>query len=169
MKKVILFLLTFLFLNFSIGFAAPLNNMDQGKMAIGIVGGGITNCYYLENKVSNKLTIGIQSIKGDTDFYGEIDVSNSSDAGNSAGGPRLIIGNRDLDNGSTTYVGAGVTVPLTDGLGGYVSLIAGSRLQELQLGATSQIADNVSLNLNIRSVRHNGTKNGFGVGLDCRI
>ena len=169
MKKTILSLIAFLFLNSNIVFAAPINTMDQGKTAFGIIGGNITNCYYFENKISNNITIGIQSIQNDTDFYGEIELSNNLDSDKLSNVPRLIIGHRDGDNGSTAYVGAGVTVPLTDGIGGYASLIAGTRLQELQFGAINKISDYVSLNLNMRTVRHNGTKTGFGIGLDCHI
>lgn len=166
MKKAILSIITFLLMGVSNVFAAPINTLDQGQMSIGIVGGNITNCYYLENKVSNNVTIGIQSINSDIDFYGQINFANDVDSGSS---PRLIIGSRNLNTGSTTYVGAGITVPLSEGLDGYTSLIAGSELQEFQIGVTSKLSDSVSLNFNYRTVRHNGIKNGLGIGIDCRI
>ncbi len=167
MKKVMLTLAAFLVINAGTGFSSPVNDMEQGQMSIGIVGGNTTNCYYFENRISNNVTLGIQSIDDDTDFYGQIDLSNGF---NSGGTPRLIIGNRDLDHGgSTTYVGAGLTFPLTQGMSGYTSLISGSKLDEFQLGAISRISDSVSLNFNYRNVRHRGTKDGFGIGLDCHI
>jgi hypothetical protein len=172
MKKIILSLIAILFMNGSNGFAAPINTMDQGQMSIGIVGGNTTNCYYLENKVSNNVTIGIQSINSDIDFYGQIALSNGLNSGNSdnfGGVPQLIIGSRDLKTGATTYGGVGITVPLAEGLDAYTSLIAGSNFQEYQLGATSKISDSVSLNFNYRNVRHNGTKDGVGIGLNCHI
>lgn len=168
MRKTILSLIAFFLMSGSYGFAAPINTVDQGQMSLGIVGGNVTDCYYLENKVSNNVTIGIQSINSDVDFYGEIDMSNGFNS--DGGGPRLIVGSRNFNNsGSTTYAGVGVVVPLADGLNGYSSVIAGSGLQEFQLGAISKMSDSVSINFNYRNVRHNGTQNGVGIGLDCRI
>jgi hypothetical protein len=178
MKKIVLSLIILIFMNVSNGFTAPFNTIDQGQMSIGIVGGDITKCYYFENKISNNLTVGIQSINSDLDFYGIIDLypgfnsGNTPEAGNTqetGNTPKLIIGSRDLGNGATTYGGVGLAVPLAEGLDGYTSLIAGAKFQEFQLGSTCKISDSVSLNFNYRIVRHNGTKNGVGIGLNCRI
>ncbi|HEY3426098.1 MAG TPA: hypothetical protein VGL27_14970 [Negativicutes bacterium] len=165
MKKIVLIIGAYFLINASNGFAAPISNLEQGQMSVGIVGGNVTNCYYFEKKASTDLTVGIQSIDNDIDFYGQIDISNLTLANN----PKIIIGIRKLDSVSKTYLGAALTLPLTDSVNGYSSLIAGSGLKELQLGITQQIADTVALNLNYRIVKHNGTKDSFGLGLNCRI
>ncbi|MBP2636479.1 MAG: hypothetical protein H6Q72_2386 [Firmicutes bacterium] len=165
MRKIMLLLSTLLFITVGNSFAAPSNTLDQQQIAIGIVGGNVTDNYYLEQKVSNNITIGIQYINSDVDCYGQLDLA--SDTGK---GPKLIIGNRNFDaGGSTVYVGAAINSPMTEGVDGYVVGLAGKDLQELQMGIINEINDSIFIDLNYRIVKHNGTDHGIGVGLGCRI
>lgn len=135
-------------------------------MTVGIVGGNVTNAYYLEDKVTNNLSIGIQYIDGDVDCYGQIDFSDNV---NSETIPKLIIGNRDYSSGSTTYIGAAVRAPINEDFAGYAIALFGKSLQELQLGFTSELNDSVFMNVNYRIVEHHGTSKGIGLGIGCRL
>ncbi|TWH45037.1 hypothetical protein [Sporomusa sp. KB1] len=164
MRKIMVLLSALFFITVGNSFAAPINTLDQQQIVIGIVGGSVTDTYYLEQKITNNVTLGIQYIDSDVDCYGQLDFSN--DTGNS---PKLIIGNRNFDSGSITYLGAAIKAPISNGLDGYALALAGKSLQELQVGITSDINESVFMNLNYRLVKHHGTDQGIGIGLGCRI
>lgn len=167
MKKVIVLLTLLLLISVGNTLAAPITSLDNQQMEIGIIGGNVTTTYYLEDKVTNNITIGIQQIDGDLDCYGQIDLSPNV---NKEATPKLIIGNRDYSSGSITYIGAAVNAPITEDFNGYAIALLGNHLQELQLGVTSELSDSVFINLNYRIVDHHGSnKNGIGLGLGCRI
>ncbi|HWR08040.1 hypothetical protein [Sporomusa sp.] len=166
MKKVMFLLTLLLLITVCTALAAPINSLEKQQMAVGIVGGNVTNTYYLEDKVTNNLSIGIQYIDGDIDSYGKIDFSNNASPGTT---PKLIIGNRDFRSGSTKYIGASVSAPMNEDFAGYAIALFGKSLQELQLGVTSELNESVFMNLNYRLVEHHGTKKGIGLGIGFRL
>jgi hypothetical protein len=134
MKKIILTSVALLAFNVGIGFAAPINNLNQGQTAIGFMDDSL----YLEHKVSDNFTLGGQK----NDIYGQVNLNNNL---------RAIVGSRDYNSNSELYIGAAVNTPLAPSLDGYVSLVGASNFKEMQVGANYNLTSNLDLNLNYRS------------------
>lgn len=155
MKKLILTLASLLVLNVGIGSAAPLNELHTHETAVGIMIHDNDNNLYIEHKLSPKITIGLQN--GDMDdLYGQFHLTDNL---------RAIVGNRDFGSASDTYIGLGVTGPLSAEWNGFASFVAGSDHKELQVGANYAIAHNVDLTVSYRSFRPDGGGNDNDLGL----
>ncbi len=133
MKKIALTVVSLLTLSVGTGFAAPINTLNQGQTAIGVVDDA-----YLEHKLSNNFTLGLQK----HDVYGQVNLNDNL---------RAIVGSRDYNSNSELYVGAAVNTSLAPSLEGYASLVGSSDFKELQVGANYSLTHNVDLNLNYRS------------------
>lgn len=163
MKTMIMSFLAFLFISMNNAFATPINDLEKGDTVVGVIGGSSNSMYYLETQNTDNLTIGIQSLnlRGNnmaTDYYTQIRMDDAL---------RVIVGNRILDSHSKAYVGGAVESELTSDIDGYASLIAGSGLQELQLGAKYKLTDTSDINLNFSTI--SGSKSSIGLGLSCKF
>lgn len=139
MKKGLLLAGAFVILSAGTSFAAPLNNLDNEQTAIGLSG----DAFYIEHKLSDRFTLGYQSI--DRDYYG--DMKDLYGQYEFTGNLRGIIGNRDFDyRDSAVYLGLGLQGPLAPQLNGHASVIAGDKFNELQAGASYRLASNLDLN-----------------------
>jgi len=135
MKKIALTVVGILAFGVSTGFASPINNLDKGQTAIGVV----DDSFYAEHKLTDNITLGFQK----DDIYGQVNVGNNV---------RAIVGSRDYNSNSEVYVGAAVTAPLAPSLDGYASLVGASNFKELQVGANYNLTHNFDINLNYRSL-----------------
>ena len=152
MKKMIFALLLLFVTGIGTGFAAPINNLDRGRTAVGFV----DDDFYAEHKLTNNLTLGLQ----EHDFYGQYNFM----------GFRAILGNRD-DHGSNLYVGAAANMGLAPALDGYVSMIAGSDFTEMQVGVNYNLVENVDINVNYLTFRPDEVRdqNRTGIGVTFKF
>lgn len=161
MQKVIVALTAILAMNIGVGFAAPINDLSKGQTALGVG----NDSFYIENKLADNFTLGFQNGNRDIsnnihDIYGQFNLSNNF---------RGIIGNRNFDSGSKTYLGLAVNGPMSGGWDGYGSLIAGDGFKEAQIGANVGIAHNVDLNLNYHTFMPDNGSSTDGVGFGATI
>ncbi len=142
MKKALLASALLITLSAGTAFAAPVNNLENGQSAVGVHDEDL----YIEHKFTDKLTVGLQ----ENDFYGRYELSKHL---------RLLAGARDFHEDSEIYAGLGVIAPLAPKVDGYASISTSleSDANVLQLGANFNVARNVDLNLNYRSLMHHGS------------
>lgn len=149
MKKIAL--ATTLMLTLSAGsvFASPINNLDNEQTAIGVQ----DSRAFIEHKFSDTVTVGLQ----EDDIYGQFAVGKNI---------RLLAGQRDYHDDSQMYGGLGLTAPLAPNIDGYATLVGGADFKEMQLGANVNIAPNLDLNVNYRSMMpdHGSDSNKTTVG-----
>lgn len=161
MKRIVLVFAALLLLNAATAFAAPINDLGRGETALGLG----SDTFYLEHKLSDSFTLGIQNVDryGDmTDIYGQFDLSSNIKA---------IVGSRDLDNGAKLYAGAAVHGTLSPDMRGYASLVGGSGFNELQVGGNVRLASNLDLNVDYHSFNpdYGRSKSGVGAGLTLKF
>lgn len=159
MKKIIVTFIMIFLLSVNSVFAAPINDMEKGVTAAGVISGSKNSMYYLETQNTDKVVIGIQSLdlrdsNAATDFYAQIKMDDTV---------RVILGNRIIDSRSKAYLGGAVESHLNPDIDGYASLIAGSGFQELQLGANYKLTDTNDLNINFSSISDNNSSLGIGL------
>lgn len=161
MKKTLLALAALMAINAGTGFAAPINDLSKGQTAVGVLlRSSDSDTLYLEHKVSDNFTLGLQDGGHMDDIYGQVNVSNNL---------RAIVGNRDFGSNSKLYLGLGVNAPLSPEWNGYASLISGSQFNEVQVGANYKIASNVDFNLNYRSFMPDEGSNINGLGFGASL
>jgi len=154
MKKTILTMIALLTVSVSTGFASPINNLENGQTAIGVIDDSV----YLEHKLSDQFTLGIQR----DDIYGQFQLSNNV---------RAIVGSRNNNPDSEMYVGLGVTTSLAPSLDGYASFVSANTFSELQVGANYNLTHDVDLNLNYRSLspEYGYTSNRTSIGATVKF
>ena len=161
MKKIIVMAVVLLVLSFSTAMAAPLNDLATNQTAIGVSSDGI----YLENRVAEKLTLGVQGIDfsddNSFDVYGQYHFTNNL---------RGIIGYRDVLDGSI-YAGVGVSDVLDDNWAGHAYFVLGDEFSEAQLGATYKINNDLDANIYGRffMADHGDDHNRLGLGLTYKF
>jgi hypothetical protein len=151
MKKVLLGVGLLLSVSVGTGAAAPINNLETGQTAVGV----LTDTIYLEHKIGSNLTIGYQNVDRKygsemDDFYGQYQLPFSS--------VRAILGHRDIGSGST-YIGLSVSEGLAPRLNGYASVIGSDDFVEYQVGANLELTRAVDLNANYRNFRPDHYRN----------
>jgi len=161
MKKTMIAIAAMLAMNIGTGFAAPINELDKGQTAVGIG----TDNFYLEHKLSNSFTLGLQNVDRDghmSDVYGQFNLSSNL---------RGIVGSRDLNSDSKLYVGAAVNGSIAPEWQGYASVVGSSQFAEVQVGANYKLTSNADLNLNYHSFMPDAgsDKNGVGVGVTLKF
>ncbi len=162
MKRFVLFVAAALhMLTAATVFAAPVNDLGRGQTALGLG----SDTFYLEHKLSDSFTLGIQNVDryGDmTDLYGQFDLS---------GNMKAIVGSRDLNHGSKVYAGAAVHGDLSPDMRGYASLVGGGGFSELQVGGNIRLASNLDLNVDYHSFNpdYGRSKSGVGAGLTLKF
>ena len=170
MKKKVLTILTGTMLAASIGFAAPITDLQQNETTIGynhynLDASGYTidnDSFYLENAVSDKVIIGIErnSYSGydfkTTDIYAHYKIDPNI---------RLIAGNRDYSDGpSKMFYGVGGSANLAPKVDGYASVTTSSFVTEWQTGITYQLNKQAALHLGYKSYKEDGAPRADGIG-----
>lgn len=161
MKKIICFAVALSALSLSTALAAPLNDLAPNQTAVGASNDGI----YIENKVADKFTLGIQGIDlnddSSFDIYGQYHFTNNF---------RGIIGHRDVFDGSL-YAGVGVSDNLDENWDGHAYVIFGDEFTEVQVGAAYKINNDLDANLYFRSFMpdHGDNHNRVGIGLTYKF
>jgi hypothetical protein len=163
LNKVIVTFIAVLFLNITNAFAAPVNDLENGDTAVGVISGSNNSMYYVETKSSDKLILGMQSLdlrtsNSATDFYAQIKMDDTL---------RVIFGNRMIDSRSKAYLGGVVESRLNPDVNGYASVIAGNGFQELQMGVNYKLTDANDININFSSLSDN--KSSLGIGLSYKF
>jgi len=145
MKKVLLSLTILLALSVGTVFAAPISTLTKDQTAVGILLHHNNNSYYVENKVTDTLTVGYEQIYLNTvkmnNFYAQFNAGETS---------RFMLGFKDLRNSSRPYAGYGVTTALSPEWSAYATILGGDQFTEVQVGATYAINENYDFNLNYR-------------------
>jgi opacity protein-like surface antigen len=199
MKKLLLVLVIILAMS-SVAMAAPVTNLEKGESAVGYLywnpnvdafGGDFGNAsasgFYVETAVSDKVIIGLETIKGDksktisgikakvdtrfTDLTIQYKLDNNI---------RLIAGNRNYDTdfaaagvGSYSnssdkfFYGVSASTSLGDKATAYAAVTHSSIATEWQIGANQNITKNLDLNINYRYYDQDDdlTLKGIGAGL----
>lgn len=164
MKKSLLILGAFITLSAGTSLAAPLNSLDNGQTAIGLS----SDTVYIEHKIADRFTLGYQSI--DRDYYGDMkDIYGQYQFSNNLKG---IIGSRDFEySDSSMYLGLGLQGGLAPQLDGFASFIVGDEFNEIQVGATHQLAANIDLNVTYTNFMpdHGRDKDKFALGATVKF
>ena len=161
MKKTIFMVLVLMVFSFSTALAAPLNDLVTNQTAVGVSNDGI----YLENRVAEKVTLGVQDIDfnndNSLDIYGQYHFTKNL---------RGIIGYRDVLDGSI-YAGVGVSDVLDENWDGHAYLVFGSEFSEAQVGATYKINHDLDANVYARffMADHGSDHNRLGLGLTYKF
>ncbi len=172
MKKKVTAVMAATMLAASVGFAAPVNDLQQHETAIGynhynLESGSIdmnNDSFYLENALTDKLVLGIErnsySMSGPlfdtTDIYAQYKLDPTF---------RLIVGNRNYSDGpNKMFYGVGATTALAPRLDGYASVTASSIATDWQVGAAYKLTSQASLNLGYKSYKEDGLPRADGIG-----
>ncbi len=197
MKKVLLVLAIILAMS-SVAMAAPLTNLEKGESAAGYLywnpkadvsgldlGNSKANGFYVETAVSDKVIIGLETIKGNHSTYlagykfkvdtrfTDITVQYKVDDAF-----RLIAGNRNYDtsasfasvsyegSGNEFFYGIGASTKLGDKTTAYATVTNSSIATEFQIGANHSINENLMLNINYRNYdEDDASLKGIGAGV----
>lgn len=202
MKKLLLTFIVCLAMS-SIAIAAPMTDLNKGETAAGYLywnpkidvdvngnsydaGKATANGFYVENALSDKFILGIETIKGDKSrtVFGKhvkadsrfTDVTIQYKLDNNV---RLIAGNRNYDtdlsaSGSAPYsnsankfiYGVGASTALGEKTSAYATYTHDSYADEWQLGVNQDLSKNAVLNINYRYHDEDYvTLKGIGAGL----
>ncbi len=161
MKKIIYLTLILLIFTCSTAMAAPLNELSRNQTAVGASNDGI----YLENRIAEKVTLGVQGIDfsddNSFDVYGHYHFNNNF---------KGILGYRDVLDGSI-YAGVGVSDTLDDNWFGHAYLVFGDEFTEAQVGANYKINRELDANIYARffMADHGNDHNRLGIGLTYKF
>jgi hypothetical protein len=161
LKKIVLALAAFFILSSETGLAAPVNELEKGQTATGIG----TNLFYLEHKLADNFTLGLQNTNWDhnnnmDNVYGQLQLTNNL---------RGIIGSNNVDTNAKVYVGMAINGPIAPEWEGYTSLIAGNQFKEVQVGANFKITYNADINFNFHSYMPEEGDNKSSVGIGATL
>lgn len=194
MRRILLILIVVLTMS-SVALAAPMTNLEKGEGAAGylywnpkaeISGYGLgksnANGFYLEKAVSDKIIVGLETIKGSKSAgaytidarFTDLTVQYKVDKN-----VRLIAGNRNYDTSASiqgfgsfddstnkAIIGFGASTSLGDKATAYTTLIHSSEGTDWQIGASQELDKNVSLNINYRYYDGDDLSlKGIGAGL----
>lgn len=198
MKKLLL-TLVMCFAVSSIAMAAPITELQKGESAAGYLywnpkididsydfGNSNSNGFYVETALTNKVIVGIETMKGDrsktisgtkvsidtrfTDFTVQYKIDNNV---------RIIAGNRNYDTSASAaeygsasestnkfIYGIGASAPLSDKATVYATYLHDSYADDWQIGANQTLNKNLLLNVNYRYHDEDYvTLKGVGAGL----
>lgn len=163
----------------SVGFAAPMTDIQEGKTTIGYnytnmdtgtaLGNASSNALHAEAGLTNRLAVGIEreNIKKDALDLSLTDVGFRYKMDNNV---YLMAGNRNYDgNGVSTdkfYYGIGASTPLAERVDGYASVIKNSEETNWQLGIDYKMTSNTSLEMTYKHHSFDGgSMKGLGFGV----
>lgn len=172
MKKKVLTIVTGTMLAASMGFAAPVTDLQKNETTIGynhynldVSGLDINNdSFYLEHALSDKVILGMErntySAPGPdfdtTDIYAQYHIYPRL---------RLIVGNRNYSDGpNKMFYGVGATTALAPRIDGYASVTASSIATDWQVGATYKLNPQAALHLGYKSYKEDGLARADGLG-----
>lgn len=197
MKKVLITMAALSIVS-SVAMAAPITDLQKGESVAGYsywnakvksgsydFGNAVTNGFYAETGISDKLIIGIETMKGDksANFYGTnvsadtrfTDISLKYKINKNV---QLIAGNRNYDSnlsgggysGSSStdkfFYGVGASTEIGASMSAYASVIHSSIADDWQIGVNRNLSKNTVLNVNYRNYDEDYfTLKGFGAGV----
>lgn len=164
----------------SVGFAAPVLNLEKSESLAGYTWSHLDNGYstenfnglFLQSAVGDQFILGIDYLKGsgidfrETDIYGQYKFDKNA---------RLILGNRQYKVGgydeNKLLYGVAANTQLAENTIGYASLLRDSLETDWKVGVTYEFALNTSLDLNYRYRDFDdwGSIKGFGLGLNYKF
>ena len=166
MKKTALLTAALMMMGTSAVMAAPINQMATHETAVGVG----TKESYVENKVTNKATVGFQYANRDEygdhkDAYLQYDVVGSE--------VKLIGGYRWNLPGDKNQAFGGIALrtPKVMGFDAYASYVAGKDFNETQVGINKNLLLNVDLNINYHNFKPEDghRENGIGAGVTVKF
>ncbi|EGO62141.1 hypothetical protein [Acetonema longum] len=158
----------------SIVFAAPVNNLEMGERAMGMLFGQDSDTYYFESKINETFTFGFQLVDYNDnsdlrDFYGQFDVMGYGGRRGDMG-LKIILGSRTIvHETSKKYVGAAITQELSPDWSSYTSFLAGRGLKELQAGFNFRLTEEYDLNFHYRYFEYQGSRDELSIGLSYKF
>lgn len=162
MKKIICIAVALLVLSLGTAMAAPLNDLSKGQTAVGVA----TDNLYIEHKIADRFTIGLQNIDvtsddDEIDLYAQYRLNNTF---------RAIVGHRDISGGAG-YLGIGATRSLDNNWDGHAYVLLSDEFVEAQVGATYKITSELDANVYFRSFMpdEGKDKNRLGVGITYKF
>nr|WP_092072452.1 hypothetical protein [Dendrosporobacter quercicolus]NSL48494.1 hypothetical protein [Dendrosporobacter quercicolus DSM 1736]SDM42142.1 hypothetical protein SAMN04488502_104199 [Dendrosporobacter quercicolus] len=161
MRKEALIFFVCLFGNIAPAWAAPINNLDVGSSAYGVMWGTKSNTYYGESQVTETLAIGVQSTVWKNshtvnEFFGQFDIDDQT---------KTIIGTRYFDSKTRAYLGVALATPVNFEWTTYLSAMIGKGFHELTAGASYQLSDNTDIDFSYRHYRYHHNKDSIMIGL----
>lgn len=159
-KKALIFMFC-LFGNLVPAWASPINDLDEGSSAYGVMWGSKSNTYYGESQVTDTLAIGVQSTSWKNshtvnELFGQFDIDDQTKA---------IIGTRYWDSKTRAYLGAAMVNPVNFEWKTYMSALIGKGFHELAAGASYQLSDTTDINFSYRHYRYHTNKESIMIGL----
>lgn len=172
MKKKVLTIITGGMLAASVGFAAPITDLQPNETTIGynhynLSADGLDindDSFYAEHAVSDKVILGVEkntySAPGPdfdtTDIYAHYHLNPQL---------RLIVGHRNYSDGpDKMFYGVGASTALAPRLDGYASVTASSMATDWQVGAAYKLNSQASLQLGYKSYKEDGLPRADGLG-----
>lgn len=205
MKKTLLALALSLAVS-SVGMAAPLTDLHKGDSAVGYLywnpsinvnayghsfdaGNTTANGAYIETALSDKVIVGVETIKGNKDatisgakVHGDTRFTDFTVQYKLDNNFRLIAGNRNYDTtisgsygGYSTSAsestnkfiyGVGALAPIGENTSAYATYLHDDYANDWQIGVNQDLSKNVVLNVNYRyHDEDNVTLKGIGAGI----
>lgn len=158
------FLFTCLTLPAAAVWAAPVpvtDDLNELNSAYGVMLGTDSNRYYIENKVSDTLILGLQSTSwqkaaSTTDLFGQIQGLDGTD---------VLIGIRNFDSKTKGFIGVTKTMPTSLDWNTYVTAVVGKEFQEVEAGAIYTVTQDTDINLSYNLYRYHGNHSSVNIGL----
>lgn len=164
-KMLILFLLTVA--STTPAWAMQVNNLEEGESAAGVSFGDKTKSYYIESKIGEAFTLGLQGANWKngydiTNLYGQFTLNGLEDM-------RGILGTKHLDASSRAYLGIIAQKELSAEWVSYTIGAIGRGFQELQVGVNYQINERNYLNVSYLFLNHKGGSNDLDIGVTYKF
>jgi hypothetical protein len=159
LKRIVLTLAALLAFSTTAALAAPINDLGQGRTALGAG----TDNVYLEHQVTSDFTLGVENVDRGSNMgavYGQFRLSDNL---------KGIVGSRDLPEGSKVYAGMAVHGALSPQWNGYASLVGSGDFNEVQVGASHRLAENLDLNVDYHNYSPDRGSNKSGVGVGATL
>lgn len=158
------FLLACLTLPTAAALAAPVpvsDDLNELNSAYGVLLGTESNRYYIENKVSDTLILGLQSTSwkdatSATDLFGQIQGLDGTD---------VLIGIRNFDSKTKGFIGMTKVIPTSLDWNTYLTAVVGKGFQELEAGAIYTVTEDTDINLSYNLYRYHGNNNSINIGI----
>lgn len=156
--------LSFLIFNNTHCSAAPIpitDDLNELNSAYGLMIGNHSNTYYIANKTTDTLTLGLQSTSWKnkhtvTDLFGALDGTDET---------KVLIGIRNFDSKTKAFLGATKLMPATPEWNTYMTALIGKGFHELEVGAIYTVTENTDLNFSYDYYRYQGSRTSINFGV----
>jgi opacity protein-like surface antigen len=164
----------------SVGFAAPVVDLQKGESTFGITHSNLKDSddikydskgYYIQHGVSDNLVLGIDMNKQPdfdwkvTDIYGQYKAAKNTS---------IILGNRQYkgdESENKLLYGIAANTKLNEKTTGYASVLKTSFETQWTIGANYDISENIALDVNYKKSNFDEDYNekGFGFGVSYKF